>query len=151
MKDRPTTTPPSPEEFRTLLLRHKLKATAQRMAVHSAMLDLRHATAEDVATRLAEKGTVRIATASIYNILSQMALLGIYAHRLGRGGKLVFDVIPSAHIHLYDTVSNTWTDIEDGELMGMVFSRLGKRRFRGYRVDGIDISILCHPSQYKKK
>jgi two-component system sensor histidine kinase YesM len=35
----------------------------------------------------------------------------------------------------------------DDELMDMIQSKLGKRRFRGFKVDGIDIQIVCHPSK----
>ena len=141
---------PDPEQFKTVLRKHSLKATPQRMAVHEAMLRLGHASAEEVSREIARSGNVKITTASIYNILAHMTLLGIYSHRLGIGGRMVFDITTGMHIHLYDTVTGTYRDIEDGELTGMVVARLGKRRFRGYKVDGIDISILCHPSNMKK-
>lgn len=150
MRETPLTYPPDIEQYKTLLRKHSLKATPQRIAVHEAMLGLGHASADEVAEAIIKQGNVRITTASVYNILSQMTMLGIYSHRLGIGGKMVFDVTTGMHIHLYDTVNGTYRDIEDGELMGMVVSRLGKKRFRGYRVDGIDISILCHPSNMKK-
>ena len=150
MRELHTTTPPTALEFKNVLRKHALKATPQRMAVHESMLRLGHATAEQVAADIAAQSPVKVTTASIYNILSQMTLLGVYAHRLSIGGKMIFDVTTGMHIHLYDTVSGTYRDIEDGELSGMALARLGKRRFRGYRVDGIDITILCHPSHLKK-
>lgn len=150
MREMPKTYPADMEQFKTVLRRHSLKATPQRLAVHEAMLSLGHASVDDVATHIEEKGEVRITPASIYNILSHMTSLGVYSQRLGTGSKMVFDVTPGIHIHLYDTVNGTYREIEDGELLGMVVSRLGKRRFRGFRVDGLDISILCHPSNMKK-
>lgn len=138
-------------EFRNLLRRHSLKVTPQRVAVHQAMLKIGHGSAEQVCEEIAAAGRVKVTTATVYNILSQMALLGIYSHRLSIGNKMVFDVTTGTHLHLYDTYSGTYKDIEDAYLTSLVLARLGRRKFRGYRVDGIDISILCHPSNIKKK
>ena len=44
---------------------------------------------------------------------------------------------------------NTYKDIIDEELTMTVETALKKRRFKGFRVDGIDIQILCHPSHRK--
>ena len=42
-----------------------------------------------------------------------------------------------------------YKDILDEELLMTVETALKKRRFKGFRVDGIDIQILCHPSHRK--
>ena len=138
---------PSIEQFRAMLRRHSLKVTPQRLAVHEAMLQLGHASPEEVARAIDEAGGVRISTASVYNILSQLSGLGIYCRRPSVGSKMYFDVDTHSHIHLYDTVGETFRDVLDEELMGLVQAHLGKRRFRGYKVDGIDIQILCHPTR----
>lgn len=76
-----------------------------------------------------------------------MALLGVYNHRLSANNKMYFDVNTFNHIHLYDTENNTYKDVIDDELFSEVLSKIGKRRFRGYKIDGVDISILCHPTK----
>ena len=68
---------PSIEEFKQILKKHSLKATPQRLAVHEAMTSLGHASADMVTEAIAEKGTTKVTVASVYNILTQLAMLGI--------------------------------------------------------------------------
>ena len=72
------------DRFKSVLKRHSLKATPQRLAVHEAMLSLGHASADQVC-----------------------------------------------------------------ELLEMVESRIKSKRYRGYKVDGVDIQIICHPTTRK--
>ena len=60
---------PNIDELKVLLKRHSLKATPQRIAVHQAMLDLGHASA-DMVSEYIEKIGVKITAAAVYNILS---------------------------------------------------------------------------------
>ena len=85
--------------------------------------------------------------ASVYNILTQMANIGIYSRRLSSNNKMYFDVNAFSHIHLYDATNNTFKDIFDDDLMEIIRTKLGKKRFRGYRVEDIDIQIVCRPSK----
>ena len=91
---------PDLEEFKTLLRKHTLKATPQRMAVHAAMMELGHASADMVCEAIAREGKVNITVASVYNILSQLALRGIYQHRMSANSKMYFDVSTYRHIHI---------------------------------------------------
>ena len=140
----------SMEDFKQILKRSSLKATPQRLAVHKAMMKLGHASADMVAEEIQKDSDTRITVASIYNILSQLALIGIYHYRLSSNNKMYFDVNTSKHLHLYDTENNTYKDIMDDELMSLIDAHLAKKKFKGFRVDGIDIQILCHPSKNTK-
>lgn len=137
------------DRFRSVLKRHSLKATPQRLAVHEAMLSLGHASADQVCELLDSKGGTRVTVASVYNILTQMTLLGIYTHRFSANNKMYFDVNGFKHLHLYDTVNNEFKDVMDDELLEMVESRIKSKRYRGYKVDGVDIQIICHPTTRK--
>ena len=139
---------PDLETFRKVLKSHGLKATDQRIAIHAAMLELGHASADMVREHIVSHGGT-ITVASVYNTLTQLALQGIYKHRLSANNKMYFDVNTVKHIHLYDVYNNTYKDIIDEELTMTVETALKKRRFKGFRVDGIDIQILCHPSHRK--
>lgn len=139
------------EAFKTVLKDKGLKATRQRMAVHEAMMELGHASADKVRELINLKQTAKVTTASVYNILAQMALLGIYSHRLSIGGKMYFDVNPTCNLHLYDPDNDLYVDLDDEELMDMVETRFKRRRFRGYKVDRVDIQVICHQTQPKKK
>lgn len=136
------------ETFKKLLKARGLKATAQRVAVHQAMMELGHASADMVSAKIAETGA-KVTVASVYNILAQLALLGIYKHRLSSNNKMYFDVNSYKHIHLYDVYNHEYRDVMDDELIEAVESALKKRRFKGYKVDNIDIQIICHPSHRK--
>ncbi|MBQ6043997.1 MAG: transcriptional repressor [Bacteroidales bacterium] len=137
------------DRFKSVLKRHSLKATPQRLAVHEAMLSLGHASADQVCELLDSKGGTRVTVASVYNILTQMTLLGIYTHRFSANNKMYFDVNGFKHLHLYDTVNNEFKDVMDDELLERVESRIKSKRYRGYKVDGVDIQIICHPTTRK--
>ncbi len=139
------------EEFRASLRKHGLKVTPQRVAVHKAMTELVHASADMVTEHIKEEGNSNVTVASVYNILSQMSLLGIYQHRLSANNKMYFDVIRTKHYHMYDTVNHTYVDIMDDIKLKELEDKLLSRRFKGYKVDGIDIQILAHPNVRAKK
>ncbi|MBP5337036.1 MAG: transcriptional repressor [Bacteroidales bacterium] len=134
-------------QFKRLLRDRDLKATPQRMAVHEAMCALVHGSADDVAAWIAAQGTAKISAASVYNILTLLADLGVYGRRSGRGGKMVFDVRTGRHLHLYDTESGTWRDLEDEALLTWMEAHFKGRRFRGYKIDGFEVQLLCHPTR----
>ena len=147
-----THTAPGIEEFKKLLKKHSLKSTQQRLAVHNAMLKLGHASADMVTEEIRSQGTTNVTVASVYNILSQIALLGIYDHRMSANNKMYFDVNTFRHIHLYDYVNNTFKDVIDDDFMDNLDAYFAKNKFKGYRVECVDVQIVCRPSRsYVKK
>ena len=147
-----THTAPGIEEFKKLLKKHSLRSTQQRLAVHNAMLKLGHASADMVTEEIKSQGTTNVTVASVYNILSQIALLGIYDHRMSANNKMYFDVNTFRHIHLYDYVNNTFKDIIDDDFMDNLDAYFAKKKFKGYRVECVDVQIVCRPSRsYVKK
>lgn len=147
-----THTAPGIEEFKKLLKKHSLKSTQQRLAVHNAMLKMGHASADMVTEEIRSQGTTNVTVASVYNILSQIALLGIYDHRMSANNKMYFDVNTFRHIHLYDYVNNTFKDVIDDDFMDNLDAYFAKKKFKGYRVECVDVQIVCRPSRsYVKK
>lgn len=147
-----THTAPGIEEFKKLLKKHSLKSTQQRLAVHNAMLKLGHASADMVTEEIRSQGTTNVTVASVYNILSQIALLGTYDHRMSANNKMYFDVNTFRHIHLYDYVNNTFKDVIDDDFMDNLDAYFAKKKFKGYRVECVDVQIVCRPSRsYVKK
>ena len=140
---------PNLEEFKTILKKHSLKATPQRLAVHEAMMTLGHASADMVTDAIKEKETAKVTVASVYNILTQMAMLGIYHHRLSSNNKMYFDVNTFKHIHFYDKDNHTFRDVIDDELVQLIESHLSRKRVRGYKVEGFDIQLIGRPSRKK--
>lgn len=140
---------PTIEEFKKVLKKHDLKATPQRIAVHEAMISLGHASADMVTEAIAAKGTTKVTVASVYNILTSLAMLGIYDHRLSSNNKMYFDVNTFDHMHLYDRENHIFKDVVDEELLTMIQSYLGRKRFRGYKIEGIDIQLIGRPTRKK--
>lgn len=139
------------EQFRSVLKAHSLKATPQRLAVHEAMLKLGHASADMVTEEIRKHGDTKVTVASVYNILANLALLGIYHHRMSSNNKMYFDVNTFKHIHIYDSENHVYKDVMDNDLLEMVEKHLSKRRFRGFRIDHVDIQLVGRPSRKKQK
>ena len=140
---------PTIEEFKGLLKKHSLKATPQRLAVHQAMMELGHACADMVTEKIKEDGTSKVTVASVYNILTHMAMLGIYHYRMSANNKMYFDVNTFKHIHFYDKDNHTFRDVIDDELVQLIESHLSRKRVRGYRIESIDIQLIGRPSRKK--
>lgn len=143
-------TAPDVETFRSILKGKGLKATPQRIAVHEAMLSLGHASADMVVEKLASEG-VDVTVSSVYNILSTLADLKIYGRRTSSNNKMYFDVNTFRHFHLYNYVDNEYKDVIDEELANLIESHFKGRRFRGLKVDFIDVQIICRPSRTSRK
>ena len=139
---------PTMEEFKNLLKKHSLKATPQRLAVHQVMMELGHASVDMVTERIKDTG-VKVTTASVYNILSQLALIGVYDHRMSSNNKMYFDVNAYGHMHFYDMENHTFRDIIDEELYEMIQQKLMRKRFKGFKVEDIDIQIIGRPTRKK--
>lgn len=140
---------PTMEEFREILKQHSLKATPQRLAVHEAMIELGHASADMVTEKIKAKDTAKVTLASVYNILTQMAMLKVYHYRLSSNNKMYFDVNTFKHIHFYDKDNHTFRDVIDDELIQLIESHLSRKRVRGYKVEGFDIQLIGRPSRKK--
>ena len=140
-------TTPDIDAFRKILRDKGLKATPQRLAVHAAMMELGHASADMVVEHMTGHSGTAFSVASVYNTLTMLAERKIYRRRLSSNNKMYFDVNTFRHIHLYDAVNNEYRDVIDDELLALVENHLKDRRFRGYKVDSVDIQIVCHPSR----
>ena len=142
---------PDLEKFRALLKKYDLKVTPQRIAVHEAMLALGHASADMVTEYIITRGKAKVTVASVYNILSQLTMLGIYNHRMSSNNKMYFDVNTFKHFHLYDAVNHKFQDVIADELYTLIEEKLLSRRFKGYKISGIDVQILARPSLKARK
>jgi Fe2+ or Zn2+ uptake regulation protein len=138
---------PTIEEFKQILKKHSLKATPQRLAVHEAMISLGHASADMVTEAIEMKATTKVTVASVYNILTNLAMLGIYHYRMSSNNKMYFDVNTFEHIHLYDKENHVFKDVIDEELLNLVNSHLARKRFKGYKVESIDVQIVGRPTR----
>lgn len=140
---------PNLEEFKAILKKNSLKATPQRLAVHQAMMTLGHASADMVTEQIKADNTAKVTVASVYNILTQLAMLGIYHYRMSANNKMYFDVNTFKHIHFYDKANHEFRDVIDDELVKLIESHLSRKRVKGYKIDGFDIQLVGHPTRKK--
>ena len=140
---------PNIEEFKTILKKHTLKATPQRLAVHEVMMELGHASADMVTEAIKEKNSAKVTLASVYNILTHMAMLGVYHYRLSSNNKMYFDVNTFKHIHFYDKENHTFRDVIDDDLVSLIETHLGRKRVKGYKIEGFDIQLIGKPTRKK--
>ena len=139
---------PDEERFRAMLAAKGMKATRQRLAVHKAMSSLVHARADEVYEWLLKSDPGEpLPVSTIYKVLTQLADCGIYHYRLGYDNRLCFDVCNFTHAHLYDRRNGVFKDLADEERSDMVDAYLKSRKFRGYKVDDVEVEIICHPSR----
>lgn len=142
---------PEMDEFRELLRKHGFKNTPQRLAVHEAMLQLGHGSADTVTEEIKKAGLIKITTSSVYNILNQLADAGIYRRRMSNSNKMYFDPCTARHLHLYDEENNAYYDILDDELYTALERWLARKRFKGFKVSGFDLQVICRPSRRGKQ
>ncbi|MBR6547866.1 MAG: transcriptional repressor [Bacteroidales bacterium] len=140
---------PTIEEYKEILKKHSLKATPQRLAVHEAMMSLGHACADMVTETIKEKSTAKVTLASVYNILTHMAMLGVYNYRLSANNKMYFDVNTFKHIHFYDQDNHVFKDVVDDELVVLIESHLSRKRVKGYKIESFDIQLVGRPTRKK--
>ena len=48
---------------------------------------------------------------------------------------------------MYDMERHTYRDLVGDEHFALLQESLGKRRFRGYKVEGVDVVILARPNK----
>lgn len=113
------------------------------------MIQLGHASADMVTEKIKEEASAKVTLASVYNILTHMATLGIYHHRHSSNNKMYFDVNTFKHIHFYDHQNHVFTDVIDDELVRMIEAHLSRKRVRGYKVEGFDIQLVGRPTRKK--
>jgi Fe2+ or Zn2+ uptake regulation protein len=102
-----------------------------------------------ITEEISSKGTTKVTVASVYNILTNLAMLGIYDYRLSSNNKMYFDVNTFHHIHLYDRENHMYKDVIDDELIALIEAHLGRKRFKGYKIEGIDIQLIGKPTRKK--
>lgn len=121
-----------------------MRATETRMAIHRAMMALEHATAEQVSEWLSQQNDVAASVSSIYNVLQQMAIAGIYSYRLSADSKRYFDVCNYSHPHLYDRKTGVFKNLPESIIHSAIYTEFKRHRFRGYTIEDIDIQVVCH-------
>ena len=112
-------------------------------------MGLGHASADMVTEAIKEKGAAKVTVASVYNILTHLAMLGVYHYRLSANNKMYFDVNTFKHLHFYDQMNHVFRDVIDDELVSLIESHLSRKRVKGYKIEGFDIQLVGRPTRKK--
>ena len=62
---------------------------------------------------------------------------------------MYFDVNTFGHMHFYDKENHLFKDVIDDDLLALIQSHLGRKRFKGYKVESIDIQLIGRPTRKK--
>ena len=139
------------DQFKTMLKTHSLKATPQRLAVHEAMLKLGHASADMVTDEIRKSSGTKVTVASVYNILTNMAELGIYHYRLSSNNKMYFDADTRPHQHLYDNRTHNISDLHESGLSEVIRRHIeGLEELKDFELEDIKIQLIGHYNRPKK-
>jgi len=127
----------------TDLLKQKgLKATPQRIAVHTAMCSLGHASADEVKSAIDAEGDAKMTVATVYNVLQDLTDAGLLRKRLSANNKMYYDITVDNHCHIYDESSHTITDFNDPGLMEVVSDYLKNKKITNFDLDYVEIQLM---------
>ncbi len=137
-----------PNQVKTIIQEHNLKATPQRINIYNVMTQLGHASADMVYSHVKDLyPTITVAT--IYNVLQSFSDAGLIARRFSSNNKMYFDINTYDHCHLYDTEKHTFKDLDNKPLMENVKQFVTHSDIPDFEFDTIDIQITGHSKTIK--
>jgi Fe2+ or Zn2+ uptake regulation protein len=77
--------------------------------------------------------------------------MGLYRRIPSTDNKVWYDVTTKAHLHIFDRKRDEFKDLVDEQLYSMVHSYFKENPPKGYKVEEIDIHLVCHRSRNSKK
>lgn len=116
-----------------------LKMTPQRKAVYEAMMELRHATIDDIIERVQSKNK-EVTVSTIYRILDSFCAANILSFIYHPDtGKCYYDITVSEHHHLFN--GKSITDYNDPELSRLIREYLKSRNFTPEEIAKIQVQV----------
>ena len=119
-----------------------LRPTRQRLAIAALLLDgrHRHVTADSLAEEILASG-VRVAGATVYNVLNQFTAAGLLRRVMVRNDYSLFDTNTAHHHHFYRPDTDQLTDIPGDDV---VLSRLPAAPI-GTEIGSVDVVVHLSP------
>lgn len=116
-----------------------LKLTPQRREVYEAMMQLRHATVEDIIERVQSRNK-EVTVSTIYRILDSFCSANILSFIYHPDtGKCYYDITVAEHHHLFD--STTIDDFADSELSRLIREYLERKNFAVEEIGKIQVQV----------
>ncbi len=116
-----------------------LKLTPQRREVYEAMMQLRHATVEDIIERVQSRNK-EVTLSTIYRILDSFCAANILSFIYHPDtGKCYYDITVAEHHHLFDGTSIE--DYADTELSQLIRTYLESKHFTEEEIAKIQVQV----------
>ena len=116
-----------------------LKLTPQRREVYEAMIQLRHATVEDIIERVQSRNK-EVTVSTIYRILDSFCSANILSFIYHPDtGKCYYDITVAEHHHLFD--GTTIDDFADSELSRLIREYLERKNFSVEEIGKIQVQV----------
>ena len=116
-----------------------LKLTPQRLEVYEAMMQLRHATVEDIIERVQSRNK-EVTVSTIYRILDSFCSANILSFIYHPDtGKCYYDITVAEHHHLFD--GTTIDDFADSELSRLIREYLKRKNFSVEEIGKIQVQV----------
>lgn len=116
-----------------------LKLTPQRREVYEAMMQLRHATVEDIIERVRSRNK-EVTVSTIYRILDSFCSANILSFIYHPDtGKCYYDITVAEHHHLFD--GTTIDDYADSELSCLIRESLERKNFSVEEIGKIQVQV----------
>lgn len=116
-----------------------LKLTPQRREVYEAMMQLRHATVEDIIERVQSRNK-EVTVSTIYRILDSFCSANILSFIYHPDtGRCYYDITVAEHHHLFD--GTTIDDFADSELSRLIREYLERKNFSVEEIGKIQVQV----------
>ena len=130
------------DQIRLILAEHGLKVTPQRIAVYSALLELKqHPTADRIIDHV-RKNNPNISSGTVYNTLDTFVAKSMIRKVKTDSDVMRYDAIQDHHHHLYCSDSDRIEDYFDEELDEMLKDYFIRKRIDGFDVKEVKLQIL---------
>ena len=116
-----------------------LKLTPQRREVYEAMMQLRHATVENIIERVQSRNK-EVTVSTIYRILDSFCSANILSFIYHPDtGKCYYDITMAEHHHLFE--GTTIEDYADSELSRLIREYLERKNFSVEEIGKIQVQV----------
>lgn len=130
------------DQARELLSSGGLKITPQRIAVLSALIQMRnHPTADEIIDNIRNEHP-NIAVGTIYKILDTLVAKGLIERVKTSRDIMRYDAMLEKHHHIYCAGSDRIDDYFDDELDNLLSDYFSRREIPGFSVEDIKLQIL---------
>jgi Fur family peroxide stress response transcriptional regulator len=118
-----------------------LKVTPQRMAIYSAVMNLRnHPTAENI-VEVVKADYPSISVGTVYKVLNVLVENGLLKKVESERDVMRYDAVLEHHHHLYCIDTERIEDYEDKQLDALVKEYFEKKKIKNFKIEDFKLQI----------